>query len=153
MIIINSYNKIFLGMIMIIINSYIIRSFLGTYVCEVTNGIGRAQHAPAILEVTCKCWGPCVLFYHSFTYISTDFEDLVFCSTIHLLTFLQIRLEWCSPQQSSTCPWPWAGSSTATSSRTLPSSSSRGPRTRGYSTPSTWTRSPPSPTGPCSSTG
>ena len=26
----------------------------GTYVCEVTNGIGRAQHAPAILEVTCK---------------------------------------------------------------------------------------------------
>ena len=26
----------------------------GTYVCEVTNGIGRPQRAPANLEVTCK---------------------------------------------------------------------------------------------------
>ena len=26
----------------------------GTYICEVTNGIGRPQRAPAILEVTCK---------------------------------------------------------------------------------------------------
>ena len=42
-------------LMMIIIHSCIIRLFLGTYVCEVTNGIGRAQHAPAILEVTCKC--------------------------------------------------------------------------------------------------
>ena len=57
MIIIISYKKIIFRhvFIMMIINSYIIRSFLGTYVCEVTNGIGRAQHAPAILEVTCKC--------------------------------------------------------------------------------------------------
>ena len=26
----------------------------GTYVCEVTNGIGRPQRAPVNLEVTCK---------------------------------------------------------------------------------------------------
>ena len=28
----------------------------GTYVCEVTNGIGRPQRATANLEVTCKCF-------------------------------------------------------------------------------------------------
>ena len=27
----------------------------GTYVCELTNGIGRPQRATAHLEVTCKC--------------------------------------------------------------------------------------------------
>ena len=91
----------------------------GTYVCEVTNGIGRAQHAPAILEVTCKS--------------QTS-------PTNRLFVILQTRPELCSPRPSSICPSPSAGSSTVTSSPTHPSSSSPGRRTSGYSTPSTWTR-------------
>ena len=33
----------------------------GTYICEVTNGIGRPQRAPAILEVTCEISVQCIL--------------------------------------------------------------------------------------------